>query len=205
VSFDDSSRRELARFLRSRRERIRPSDVGLPDGPRRRAQGLRREEVAVLAGLSPTWYAYLEQGRGIHPSREVLDSLARALRLTEDERRYLHNLAHGAGTHPSRLPAEVSAIDLIRQVVAQFEESPCPVYAADQYCDLLAWNRAACEWYDDWNAMPVQERNILRWMLVSPAAQLRLLDLEEDTRDLIALAGGGRAAPFRPVDAAAGR
>jgi DNA-binding XRE family transcriptional regulator len=75
----EDSRRELGHFLRTRRARITPAEVGLPAGARRRAAGLRREEVAVLAGLSPTWYTYLEQGRDIHPSAQVLDSLARVL------------------------------------------------------------------------------------------------------------------------------
>ncbi|MGB3437612.1 MAG: helix-turn-helix transcriptional regulator [Actinophytocola sp.] len=182
----DASRQELATFLRSRRERITPAEVGLPAGPRRRTQGLRREEVAVLAGVSPTWYTYLEQGRGIQPSQEVLDSLARVLRLSEDERRYVHSLAHGVAIQTSPLDADVPAADLIKQVVELFDESPYPVYAANHYCDLLAWNRAALEWYDDWGALRPEDRNIVRWMLLSPVARVRLADWEEDTRDAVA-------------------
>jgi transcriptional regulator with XRE-family HTH domain len=147
---------------------------------------LRREEVAVLAGVSPTWYTYLEQGRGIQPSREVLDSLARVLRLSEDERRYVHSLAHGAVIHTSPLDAEVSPQELIGQMIALFETSPYPVYAADHHCDLLGWNPAAHEWYDDWYALPPEERNILRWMLCSPVARTRLLDWEDATKDAVA-------------------
>src|SRR5689334_23475222 len=120
----DDSRRELAGFLRSRRARITPAQVGLPTGPRRRTAGLRREEVAVLAGVSPTWYTYLEQGREIQPSPEVLDSLAQVLRLSEDERRYLHSLVRGAPGVP--LAAEIPAADLIRQLTASFDGSPYP-------------------------------------------------------------------------------
>jgi transcriptional regulator with XRE-family HTH domain len=147
---------------------------------------LRREEVAVLAGLSPTWYTYLEQGRNIRPSREVLDSLATVLRLNDDERRYVHNLAHGSIFQITPLRAEVSAGDLIREVVALLDESPFPAYAANHYCDLLAWNRAACEWYDDWGALPPDNRNIMRWMLLSPVARARLVDWEDDTREVVA-------------------
>jgi transcriptional regulator with XRE-family HTH domain len=147
---------------------------------------LRREEVAVLAGVSPTWYTYLEQGRDIQPSREVLDSLARVLRLSEDERRYMHSLAHGAEIHVAPLDTDVPAIELIKQVVALFDDSPYPVYAANHYCDLVGWNRAAREWYDDWGALPPEERNILRWMLLSPVARARLVDWEDDTRDAVA-------------------
>jgi transcriptional regulator with XRE-family HTH domain len=186
LSTDDASRHELAGFLRSRRERITPPEVGLPAGPRRRTQGLRREEVAVLAGVSPTWYTYLEQGRNIQPSREVLDSLAKVLRLSEDERRYMHSLVHGAVITASPLDADVSRNDLLKQIVALHENSPYPVYAGDHYCDLVAWNPAAVEWYDDWGALPGEERNILRWMLLSPVARERLVDWEDDTRDAVA-------------------
>ena len=200
VSTSRGSRLELARFLRSRRERISPAEVGLPSGPRRRTQGLRREEVAVLAGLSPTWYTYLEQGRSIQPSRQVLDSLARVLRLTEDERRYLHILAHGDFIEASPLESDLPATELIRQLVAVTDDSPHPVYAYNQYTDLIAWNQACREWYDDWDAMLASERNMLRWMLTSPVAKRRLVDWEADTKDVVARwrTDCGR----RPADAA---
>jgi transcriptional regulator with XRE-family HTH domain len=183
---DANNRRELAKFLRSRRERITPAEVGLPAGPRRRAVGLRREEVAVLAGLSPTWYTYLEQERDIKPSREVLDSLARVLRLTEDERRYVHNLAFGTIVDVAPLDSDLGLADLVKQIVAQFEVSPYPVYGGDQYGDVLAWNEAACEWYEDWGAMPPANRNILRWLLSSPQARTRLVDWESVAKDSVA-------------------
>ncbi|MBO2448768.1 helix-turn-helix domain-containing protein [Actinomadura barringtoniae] len=183
---DAQRRRELAEFLRSRRSRIDPRDLGLPVGPRRRSAGLRREEVAVLAGLSPTWYTYLEQGRKIQPSPQVLDSLAQVLRLSEDERRYLHALVHGEAISAQALEPEASAGDLLRRIVATTEPSPYPVYAADRYGDLIAWNRQALEWYDDWDALRPGERNILRWMLTAPAARERLVDWESDTRDAVA-------------------
>lgn len=86
--------RELGRFLRSRRERLSPQEVGTPEGGRRRTPGLRRAEVAMLAGISPEWYTYLEQGRDIQVSAQVLESLARVLKLDADERKYLFLLAH---------------------------------------------------------------------------------------------------------------
>lgn len=155
-------RRELADFLRSRRARVMPADVGLPTSLRRRAAGLRREEVAVLAGLSPSWYTYLEQGRDINPSAEVLDSLARVLGLTEDERRYLHTLAYGGVTTPRPLVDELAAAEIARQLVATAAESPYPVYAINYYCDLIAWNRATASYYADFGQLPVQRRNMLR-------------------------------------------
>ena len=183
---DERSRRELASFLRSRRERISPASVGLPTGSRRRTSGLRREEVAVLAGLSPTWYTYLEQGRDIQPSGEVLNSLARVLRLSEDERRYLFDLAHGPGELGHPLSGQVRAAELIRQIVDLHASSALPVYAADQYCDVVAWNPAATEWYADWASMPDRDRNLLKWMLGSAQARSRLVDWTDDVRDTIA-------------------
>src|ERR1700729_3062012 len=102
---------ELASLLRSRRERLQPADVGLPAGVRRRTRGLRREEVAQLASVSTTYYTFLEQGRDIRPSRQILDALAGALRLTEAERDYLHELATGpppAAPVAEKLPAAVA-------------------------------------------------------------------------------------------------
>ncbi|MBW4717759.1 helix-turn-helix transcriptional regulator [Saccharothrix obliqua] len=180
------NRGELGRFLRSRRERLNPADVGFPTGPRRRSRGLRREEVAVLAGLSPTWYTYLEQGRDIRPSPEVVDSLARVLCLTEDERRYVHTLAYGHVARPLPLASEISADELLHQVIASYRDCPLPVFATSPPGDLLAWNPAATEWYDDWGALPAAERNLVRWLLVSPTARGRLVDWEVEARDAVA-------------------
>ena len=140
----------------------------------------------MLAGVSPSWYTYLEQGRDIQPSRAVLDSLATVLRLSEDERRYIHSLSHGSVIQTSPLDSAVPVGDLVTEIVSLFDDSPYPVYAGDQYCDLLAWNEAALEWYDDWGALPPAERNIVRWMLLSPVARVRLVDWAEDTRDSVA-------------------
>jgi transcriptional regulator with XRE-family HTH domain len=160
--------------------------MGFPVGPRRRTHGLRREEVAVLAGVSPTWYTYLEQGRDIMPSPEVLDSLARVLNLNEDERRYIHTLVYGQPIHPHQLDVEVPAEEMLKQVVAAVDSRPFPVYSVNHRSDLIAWNPAATEWYDDWALLPPEERNMMRWMLIDPNARERLVDWEEDTRDALA-------------------
>jgi transcriptional regulator with XRE-family HTH domain len=179
-------RRELAEFLRSRRARVVPAEVGLPTSLRRRAAGLRREEVAVLAGLSPSWYTYLEQGRAINPSVEVLDSLARVLRLTEDERRYLHRLAHGHIGTPRPLADAATAEELVRQLVATAADSPYPVYAADIYADLIAWNQAATSYYTDFGRLPEGRRNMIHWLLTAPQAKQRLVNWSQDARDIVA-------------------
>jgi transcriptional regulator with XRE-family HTH domain len=185
---EDWNRRELAHFLRSRRERIDPSEVGLPAGPRRRAPGLRREEVGVLAGLSPTWYTYLEQGRNIRPSPEVLDSLARVLRLTEDERRYIHLLTHGQVTpHESQRLGE-GARRFVAHLVQMVGPGPYPLYALDYTGEVVAWNDAAVEWYTDWGKREGIERNIVWWMVADPQARERIGDWEADARDIVARA-----------------
>lgn len=181
------NRRELADFLQSRRARITPADVGLPAGTRRRAPGLRREEVAVLAGLSPTWYTYLEQARNVHPSAQVLDSLARVLRLTEDERGYLHALAGSTASSAARPPVgDVAAEVLVRQLVQAAEHSPYPVYGIDLYSDLIAWNPAVAGYYTDFGRLPEGRRNMLRWLLEASEAKERLPDWQDETRDVAA-------------------
>ena len=183
--------RELGLFLVSRRSRISPAQVGLPTGARRRVAGLRREEVAVLAGLSPTWYTYLEQGRPIHPSAEVLDALARVLALSEDERRYLHLLAlgHAPTSSPSaqRGPREEPAVVALPQrLVLALGIGTFPVYAANSRADVLAWNQATSDWFTDFGRLPPHQRNMVWWMFTRPEARTRFLDWEEDAGDLVA-------------------
>jgi len=118
-------RQELARFLRSRRERITPEQVGLPIVGRRRTPGLRREEVAQLAGVGVTWYTWLEQGRPINASTDVLEALARALRLDEAERRHLLTLASRTGT--AHEPIISDAPDALVRLITAMEPSPAYV------------------------------------------------------------------------------
>src|SRR5437762_6612891 len=114
---DERERRQaLADFLRTRRARLSPADVGLPAGMRRRTQGLRREEVAQLANIGTSWYVWLEQGRDVHPSTQVLESLAGALRLTANERRHLFLLA-GQPLPSSALPLEECVSPELQQML----------------------------------------------------------------------------------------
>lgn len=182
---DEDRKAELANFLRTRRERIRPEEAGFPAGLRRRTNGLRREEVAVLAGVSPTWYTYLEQGRNRNVSPAVLDSIARVLKLNEDERRYLHVLAYGYIADPQPLVSDLEGPDLIRLLVQVTATAPEPVYAIDEYGDLIAWNRAAAEWYEDWDRLAQRERNMFRWLVTSPVARDRIINWEIDVRDIV--------------------
>ena len=183
---DDPGRGELARFLRTRRERIDPTQVGLPVSRRRRSRGLRREEVAVLAGVSPTWYTYLEQGRNIRPSPAVLDSLARVLQLTEDERQYMHLLVFGHPPKPLKTRPSVSMNDMVDELMRCYGQVPYPIYAFDEIADLIAWNDAAAEWYTDFAKLPDGRRNMMWWILTDPQARDRLVNWEDDCRDIVA-------------------
>jgi len=186
VDDDQGSHLELGRFLRARRERIRPEMVGFPAAGRRRTPGLRREEVAVLAGVSTTWYTYLEQGRGKEVSPAVLDSVARVLQLSEDERRHLHVLAYGDILTRQPLIGDLPGDELVKLLVKAADSSPYPVYGANFYLDLIAWNPAAVVWYDDFSKLVPAERNIMRWAITSPLARERIVDWEGSIREGIA-------------------
>jgi len=156
---------QLGEFLRSRRERLSPEAVGLPVRRRRRTPGLRREEVAELAGIGVDWYIRLEQGRPVHPSPQTVEALARALRLDDTDRRHLRALAD-AGTPPAFRRETVP--DGLRALVETLDR---PAYVTGRRWDLLAWNAAAAELFGDFDAVPVQDRNILVYLLLDPAAR----------------------------------
>lgn len=157
-------RRELAAFLRSRRERITPADVGLPAGPRRRTPGLRREEVAQLAYISTEYYTRLEQARAPRPSREVLAGLARALRLPDAERDHLHHLAGAPPLPPAGPSREVrqSILDLLHRL----PQAAATVMSAT--LEVLAWNDLAAALMEDFSALPRRDRNLVRRVFLGP-------------------------------------
>jgi transcriptional regulator with XRE-family HTH domain len=164
-------RRELADFLRSRRERITPADVGLPAGARRRTPGLRREEVAQLAYISTEYYTRLEQARGPRPSLEVLAQVARALRLSDAERDHLHHLA---GTPPGPPPGpsrEVrqSIVDLLHRL----PQAAAIVISATH--EVIAWNDLAAALMEDFSALSRRDRNLVRRAFLGPHPEGRLL------------------------------
>nr|BBH87759.1 transcriptional regulator [Thermosporothrix sp. COM3] len=169
-------RKELGQFLRTRRARLSAEQLGLPRAPRKRTPGLRREEVAVAAGVSTSWYTYLEQGRDIHASPVVLSSLADVLRLTEDEREYLFTLAdqpQEPGYRQSSLSTYQRVLDSLGDIPAMLTN---PVY------DVVGWNRAARLVFGDFELLPPEERNILKLLfLTSPASKRITLFEEQDT------------------------
>ena len=159
------NRDDLATFLRTRRYRLQPADVGLPGSGARRTPGLRRQEVAQLAGMSVDYYIRLEQARGPHPSRQILAALARALMLSGDEREYLFRLA-GESAPPAGGPVrEVSPG--IRSLLDTLRDTPA--YVVDAKYDILAWNRLARFFIGDLSGHPEADRNMIRWMFRHPA------------------------------------
>ncbi|MFI6349975.1 helix-turn-helix transcriptional regulator [Streptomyces sp. NPDC050560] len=160
-------RRELAAFLRSRRERIAPADVGLPAGPRRRTPGLRREEAARLAFISTEYYTRLEQGRAPRPSREVLAGLGRALRLSDAESAHLHHLAGAPPGPPPGPSREVgqSILDLLERL----PQAAATVMSAT--LEVIAWNDLAAALMEDFSAVPRRDRNLMRRVFLGTEGQ----------------------------------
>lgn len=156
---DARRRSELAEFLKTKRAAVSPQSVGLHPGRRRRANGLLREEVAQRAGISPTWYTWLEQGREINPSPEVLDQLAAALLLSPTERAHLVTLAKpvAAARASLQFSREVSS-----ELATWIDGLDQPAYALNGCWDVLAWNAATCRLLGDFGSLARTERNILR-------------------------------------------
>lgn len=166
---------EMAAFLRSRRARIAPETVGFLRSPRRRAKGLRREEVADLAGVGITWYTWLEQGRDIRVSDDVLASIARALRLDADETEHLFSLAR-----PPRPPAAAPVAECVpRRYQAVLDAlNPNPAHIRDRRCNLLAWNAAFAS-ATGFDQAPPEERNLLWLLFTEPSAKELVADWSE--------------------------
>jgi transcriptional regulator with XRE-family HTH domain len=167
----ESGRRQaLADFLRKRRARLSPIEVGLPAGTRRRTPGLRREEVAQLANMGTSWYVWLEQGRDVHPSAQVLESLAQALRLTPNERRHLFLLA-GQALPPHASPLEESVSPALQQLLDDL--NPNPAYVMGRRWDILAWNKAADALFAIPEASSPYARNLIWQFFTSPTMRNR--------------------------------
>ena len=153
-----TNRAELARALKRARGRVRPEDVGLPAGLHRRVPGLRREELAMLAGISVDYVVRLEQGRGPQPSEQVLTALCRALRLETDERDHVFHLAGTPPPHSGQIDLHVRP-SLLR-LIDRFADLPAVVISAKG--DVLAWNEMASALHGDWSALRPERRNLSR-------------------------------------------
>jgi transcriptional regulator with XRE-family HTH domain len=180
---DEIRRQELSNFLRNRRGRIAPADVGLPATNRRRTPGLRREEVAQLAGVSATWYTWLEQKRPIGVSSSVLDNLARVLRLDTAERMQLFQLAlRQPVLDASSRPETVSP--LLRRLLDQTDS--VPAFVLGRRWDVLAWNRGARAFFFDFEQVPASERNTLWLFFTNPVLRSLIVDWRSRAQDTLA-------------------
>ena len=175
-------RGELASFLRARRARVTPEDVGMPPGPRRRTPGLRREELALLAGVGITWYTWLEQGRPINASMQVLDAVARVLRLDRAEREHLFQLAEAT---PVRSWAGSAVVPpAVLDILGSFE--PCPAVLVNSRYDVIESNAGHQAVFRDWHSMPCIHRNMLWCAITEPTARGKFLNYDEEIRYLVA-------------------
>lgn len=176
------TRQELADFLRMKREKLSPQAVGLPSGTRRRTPGLRREEVAALAGVGLTWYTWLEQGREINASVEFLEDLARVLKLDATERYHLFLLAH------QRPPVVAGhqwcqVTPLVRRLLDDLTLRPA--YVMNLSWDIIAWNPAADRLFTIAERQP-QQRNMLWMLFADPELNQRLMEWQEQAPQILA-------------------
>lgn len=175
-------RAELGEFLRSRRARLRPEEVGMIDhGARRRVPGLRREELAMLAGVSVDHYVRLEQGRTLHFSESVLDAVARALRLNPVERDHLYRLARPWSGEET--PGEQEVRPGLRRLM---EASDVPCYIVGRGTNVLAWNRLAAALITDFGALPPRERNLARMVFLDEGMRELYEDWPGKAADVVA-------------------
>ncbi|MGQ2966239.1 helix-turn-helix transcriptional regulator [Methylophilus sp.] len=181
----DTRRQELAEFLQAMRQRGSPEAFGFPSGSRRRTQGLRREEVAQLAGISATWYTWIEQAREINVSPDALDRLATALKLSKTERSYLFDMADRRD--PQAHQSEVdTAPETLVSILSQIQ---VPAYIMGRTWDLLAWNQAAAALFTGLLdiAWPTgQHPNLLRFVFANPLARQFVVNWEMRSRRLVA-------------------
>jgi transcriptional regulator with XRE-family HTH domain len=177
-------RAELSEFLRTRRARLRPGDVGLPDyGRYRRVPGLRREELAQLAGVSVAYYTRLEQGNGRHVSVEVLDAIARALRLSDAEHAHLTHLAKPKQQKKKPAGRAQQVRGPLRTLLDTMDG--VPAILVGRRSDILVWNRMAAAVFGDWSELPARERNWARLVFLRPESRDLFVDWEHKASDVV--------------------
>ena len=190
----------LGTYLKDRRAKLDPAAFGLPP-ERRRTAGLRREEVAQRANISPTWYTWLEQGRGGAPSADVLDRIARALMLTDVEREHIFLL--GLGRPPEvRYRKDEGVTPRLQRVLDALNPSPALIKTATW--NIVAWNRAATVMLTDYGSLPPEQRNVLRFMFLDPRVRAAQYDWESVARFVVGTfradaARAGAAAEVQPL------
>jgi len=199
MSISGAHDNRLGTYLKDRRSKLDPATFGFPAG-RRRTPGLRREEVAQRANISPTWYTWLEQGRGGAPSADVLDRISRALMLTDVEREHLFLL--GLGRAPEvRYQRSEGVTPRLQRVLDALSPSPAVIRTATW--DVVAWNRAATVMLTDYGALPPNQRNILRFIFLDPRVRAAQRDWQSVARFVVGAfrvdaARAGAAAAVQP-------
>ncbi len=173
---------QIKEFLKGCRARLTPAEVGLRGPCRRRSPGLRREDVAALAGVSVTWYTWLEQGRDINVSADVLERICTSLRLSRDEREYLFSLVHGRPAPRLSEPDQALTENLQRTI----QSLPVPALVMTLRWDILIWNCLATKVFRDYGSIPIEERNLLRIILSDTNYQKDSGDFEILARRLLA-------------------
>jgi transcriptional regulator with XRE-family HTH domain len=175
-------RAELGKFLPTRRERLSPADFGMPAGLRRRTPGLRREELALLAGVGVSWYTWLEQGREINVSTQVLDALARTLRLDRAERWHMYVLAEAVPVAVSTGRCQVT--DVNAEILQALD--PLPAALTNSRFDILAENDAFRDLFQYWHSLPCIHHNTLWCVLTEPTARDQFHEYDDHVRYLVA-------------------
>lgn len=175
-------RSELAAFLKSRRDRLTPEELGLVPGPRRRTPGLRREEVAQLAGIGVTWYTWLEQGRSIKVSEQVLDSVARTLKLDAAERAHLFNLA--SVPVPTEPEPEEPIAERLQMMLDKLH--PYPAQVLNGKFDVLAYNKALTKLHANWDNVPPEDHNVIWWNFKGRENGCLMLDWDQEVPWVVA-------------------
>lgn len=173
----------LGDFIRRHRERLSPEQLGLPGGSRRRVKGLRREELAALCGISPTWLTWIEQGRTQSVSPATLAALAQALQLTRAESDYLFNLAGQKNPDESCVAANPQAQESLAQATAKIDS---PAYVLDALWFVPAWNAPAAALFGGWLDTPEADKNLLRFMFLQPVARQLVEDWPTRARRMVA-------------------
>jgi len=184
MDVDEKRRSELADFLRARRGQLVRADLGLPAVERRRTAGLRREEVSTLSGVSVTWYTWLEQGRDIHPSRQVLDAIARTLRLSVAQHTYVLSLAGYSAPPPATSPAIAAAPAHVQRLMDAMEGYPAYAIAPDW--SITGWNAAYGALYPNVATVAPGDRNLLWLVFTDPYVRTLLPDWEVTSNRFLA-------------------
>ncbi|MCM3770155.1 MULTISPECIES: helix-turn-helix transcriptional regulator [Priestia] len=184
---NDKTRLEaLSAFLKAKRAQIKPESIGLPAGTRRRTPGLRREEVAQLAGVSTTWYTWLEQGRDIKVSSIVLDCISTALQLNSDERDYLYDLALETKSeiiHSKKDQSELSPS--LKRILAEL--TYCPTIVTDRHCHIVGWNSAAAHVFLDFEQIPNDQRNLIQLVFTRKELKALAVNWEHFAKGFLAI------------------